>query len=184
MRLLLVEDDALLGDGLRAALDGAGFSVTWVRDGKTALNTIGTQDFVAMVLDIGLPAITGTEVLREVRAGGNNLPILVLTARDSTRDKVIGLQQGADDYVVKTTDMEELVARLRALIRRAGRSNGVLRTGDLTLDLITHTATKEGKSIVLSAKEATVLRVLLERVGRVITRSQLVEALYGWGKSV
>lgn len=184
MQLLLVEDDALLGDGLRAALDRAGFGVTWVRDGKTALNVIGTQEFVAMVLDIGLPAMNGMDVLREVRASGNDLPILVLTARDSTRDKVMGLERGADDYVVKTADMEELVARLRALIRRAGRASGVLKVGELTLDLTSNTATKDGKSIPLSAREAVVLRALLERAGRVMTRGQLEEALYGWGKAV
>jgi len=184
MQLLLVEDDALLGDGLRAALDRAGFGVTWVKDGKSALNVAGSGDFTAMVLDIGLPALSGMEVLRELRAAGNDLPVLLLTARDSTRDKVMGLEYGADDYVVKTADMEELIARLRALIRRTGRANGTLKVGDLSLDLTTHTATRDGKSIALSVKEAAVLRMLLERAGRVITRHQLAEVLYGWGKSV
>lgn len=183
MRLLLVEDDALLGDGLRAALDRAGFGVTWVRDGKSALNAIGTQDFVAMVLDIGLPAMNGMEVLREVRAAGNDLPILMLTARDSTRDKVMGLERGADDYLVKTADMEELVARLRALVRRSGRGSGIVKVGDLILDFTKHSVTNGGSAVSVSIREAAVLRALMERAGRVITRGQLEEALYGWGKA-
>lgn len=183
MRLLLVEDDALLGDGLRAALDKAGFAVTWVRDGKSAVNVVASQDFVAMVLDIGLPAMNGMDVLRDVRAAGNDLPVLMLTARDSTRDKVMGLERGADDYVVKTADMEELVARIRALIRRSGRASGVLKVGDLTLNLTTHSATLGSNAIAVSAREAAVLRALMDRAGRVITRGQLEEALYGWGKA-
>ncbi|MDR2240390.1 MAG: response regulator transcription factor [Zoogloeaceae bacterium] len=184
MQLLLVEDDALLGDGLRAALNRAGFGVTWVKDGKSALAVAGSGNFAAIVLDIGLPALSGMDVLGEIRAAGNHLPVLVLTARDSTRDKVIGLEQGADDYVVKTADMEELIARLRALIRRTGRASGVIRVGELSLDLTTHTATRDGKPITLSVREAAVLRMLMERAGRVITRHQLAEVLYGWGKSV
>lgn len=183
MRLLLVEDDALLGDGLRAALDRAGFGVTWVRDGKSALSVIGTQDFVAMVLDIGLPVMNGMDVLREVRAAGNDLPILMLTARDSTRDKVMGLERGADDYLVKTADMEELVARLRALIRRSGRASGIVKVGDLTLNLSMHSVTNGGNAVPVSAREAAVLKALMERAGRVITRGQLEEAIYGWGKA-
>lgn len=183
MRLLLVEDDALLGDGLRAALDKAGFAVTWVRDGRSAVDVVASQDFVAMVLDIGLPAMNGMDVLREVRAAGNDLPILMLTARDSTRDKVMGLERGADDYLVKTADMEELVARLRALIRRSGRASGILKVGDLILNLTTHSVSNGGNAVPVSAREAAVLRALMERAGRVITRSQLEEALYGWGKA-
>jgi DNA-binding response OmpR family regulator len=183
MRLLLVEDDALLGDGLRAALDKAGFAVTWVRDGKSAVNVVATQDFVAMVLDIGLPVMNGMDVLREVRAAGNDLPILMLTARDSTRDKVMGLERGADDYLVKTADMEELVARLRALIRRSGRASGIVKVGDLILNFTTHSVSNGGNAVPVSAREAAVLRALMERAGRVITRGQLEEALYGWGKA-
>jgi DNA-binding response OmpR family regulator len=184
MRLLLVEDDALLGDGLRAALAKAGFAVTWVRDGRSALSALESAEFAAMVLDIGLPVMNGMDVLRELRGLGNDLPVLVLTARDSTRDKVLGLERGADDYLVKTADMEELVARLRALIRRAGRADGMLRVGDLTLNINTHTAIKNGTSIALSGREVAVLRALLERAGRVLTRGQLEEALYGWGQGV
>jgi DNA-binding response OmpR family regulator len=184
MRLLLVEDDPLLGDGLRAALAKTGFAVTWVRDGKSALVAVNSAEFCAMVLDIGLPVMGGMDVLRELRGAGNDLPVLVLTARDSTRDKVLGLERGADDYLVKTADMEELVARLRALVRRAGRAGGVLRVGDLTLNVNTHTAIRNGTTIALSSREVAVLRALLERAGRVLTRSQLEDALYGWGQGV
>ena len=184
MKLLLVEDDALLGDGLRAALDRAGFSVVWVRDGRSALVTLQSAEFVAMVLDIGLPVMSGMEVLRDLRAAGNEVPVLVLTARDSTRDKVLGLERGADDYLVKTADMEELVARLRALIRRAGRTDGILRVGDLTLNTSSQTVTRNGQAIALSGREMAILRALAERAGRVLTRGQLEEALYGWNRNV
>jgi DNA-binding response OmpR family regulator len=184
MRLLLVEDDALLGDGLRAALAKAGFAVTWVRDGKSALGALESAEFTVMVLDIGLPVMSGMDVLRDLRSAGNDLPVLMLTARDSTRDKVLGLERGADDYLLKTADMEELVARLRALIRRAGRADGVLKVGDLTLNVNAQTVIKNGTTIALSGREVAVLRALLERAGRVLTRSQLEESLYGWSKAV
>jgi DNA-binding response OmpR family regulator len=184
MKLLLVEDDPLLGDGLRAALGKAGFTVTWVRDGKTALGAIDTNDFAAMVLDIGLPVMTGMEVLRELRAGANNLPVLILTARDTTRDKVVSLDRGADDYLVKTADMEELVARLRALIRRSGRSDRSLSVGELTLDLVSHSVTRNGKTVAISSREFEVLRALMEGGTRILTRSQLEASLYGWNRNV
>lgn len=184
MRLLLVEDDPLLGDGLRAALGDAGFAVTWVRDGKAALGVLGAGAFAVMVLDIGLPGMSGMEVLRELRANGNMLPVLILTARDTTRDKVVSLDRGADDYVVKTAAMEEVVARLRALIRRSGRGEGSLSVGDLTLDLAAHTVTRNARSVAVSSREFAVLRVLMEGAGRVHTRSQLETTLYGWGRNV
>jgi DNA-binding response OmpR family regulator len=185
MKLLLVEDDPLLGDGLRAALCTAGFAVTWVRDGKAALAVLEAGEFAAMVLDIGLPVMSGLEVLRELRAGGNTLPVLILTARDTTRDKVVSLDRGADDYLVKTADMEELIARLRALIRRSGRSgNGLLKVGDLTLDLLAHTVAMKGKAVAVSGRELALLRALMESAGRVLTRSQLETSLYGWGRNV
>lgn len=184
MKLLLVEDDPLLGDGLRAALGRAGFAVTWLRDGKTALGALEARDFVAVVLDIGLPGMDGMEVLRELRAAENHVPVLLLTARDTTRDKVMGLERGADDYLVKTADMEELVARLRALIRRSGRGNSSLTVGDLTLDLTAHTVAKGDARIAVSAREFAVLRALMEGAGRVLTRSQIETSLYGWNRNV
>ena len=185
MRILLVEDDPLLGDGLRAAFDKAGFKVVWAKDGDMALGLLRSQIFVAAVLDIGLPGMDGMEVLRQLRVDGNRLPVLMLTARDTTRDKVMALDRGADDYVVKTAEMEELIARLRALVRRAGNGRaGLLAVGNLSLDLATHAVTVDGNVIGLSSCEYTVLRALLEGCGRVLTRRQLEEQLYGWKKDV
>jgi len=185
MKLLLVEDDPLLGDGLRAALSKAGFGVTWVRDGKSALAVLEGGEFAAMVLDIGLPLISGMDVLRELRAAGNALPVLMLTARDTTRDKVQSLDRGADDYLVKTADMEELIARLRALIRRTGRGGGgSLSVGELTLDLVGHAVVRKGQTIAISSREFAVLRALMEGAGRVLTRNQIETALYGWNRNV
>ena len=184
MRLLIAEDDALLGAGLRAALGKWGFTVTWVRHGGAALDVLESEQFLAMVLDIGLPDISGLDVLRKVRATGNKLPILILTARDTTHDKVTSLECGADDYLVKTTDMEELVARLRALIRRSGRGGGMLTVGPLSLDLDSRAVTLSGEAVNVSKREFEVLRVLMEGAGRVLTRVQLEQSLYGWNRSV
>jgi two-component system OmpR family response regulator/two-component system response regulator QseB len=184
MRLLIVEDDALLGAGLRAALGKWGFTVTWVRLGGAALDLLASEEFVAMVLDIGLPDVNGLEVLRRLRAAGNKLPVMILTARDTTRDKVTCLDYGADDYLVKTTDMEELVARLRALIRRSGRGGGALAVGELTLNLDTRVLTRNGEVISVSKREFDVLRALMEAAGRVLTRAQLEQSLYGWNRNV
>lgn len=184
MRLLVVEDDALLGAGLRAALSKWGFTVTWVRHGAAALDVLANEEFVAMVLDIGLPDVNGLEVLRKLRAGGNKLPVMILTARDTTRDKVSSLDLGADDYLVKTTDMEELVARLRALVRRSGRGGGVISVGNLTLNLDSRVLTMNGEEVGVSKREFDVLRVLMEGAGRVLTRAQLEQSLYGWNRNV
>jgi two-component system OmpR family response regulator/two-component system response regulator QseB len=184
MRLLIAEDDALLGAGLRAALGKWGFTVTWVRHGGAALDVLESEQFLAMVLDIGLPDMSGLDVLRKVRAQGNKLPILILTARDTTHDKVTSLDCGADDYLVKTTDMEELVARLRALIRRSGRGGGLLTVGTLSVDLDSRAVTLGGEPVNVSKREFEVLRVLMEGAGRVLTRAQLEQSLYGWNRSV
>ena len=185
MRILLAEDDPLLGDGLRAALDRAGFEVVWAKEGNMALNLLDTHSFSAMVLDIGLPGSSGMEVLQELRRRGSRLPVLILTARDSTRDKVLALDRGADDYLVKTVEMDELIARLRALVRRSlGGSLGVLSFGNLTLDLAAHTVSSNGVPISISTREFAVLRALLEGAGRVLTRSQLENALYGWKTNI
>jgi DNA-binding response OmpR family regulator len=183
MRLLIVEDDALLGAGLRASLGKAGFEVTWVKDGLSALKALASESYLATVLDVGLPDINGLEVLQKLRASGNTLPVLMLTARDTTQDKVTCLDSGADDFLVKTTDMEELIARLRALIRRSGRS-GKYSAGDLTIDIEAHTVTKKGVPIDLSKREFDVLHLLMEGLGRVITRSQLEQSIYGSGRQL
>ena len=184
MRLLIAEDDALLGAGLRAALGKWGFTVTWVRHGGAALDVLESEQFLAMVLDIGLPDMSGLDLLRKLRAQGNKLPILILTARDTIHDKVTSLDCGADDYLVKTTDMEELVARLRALIRRSGRGGGLLRVGALSVDLDRRVVTLNGEAVNVSKREFEVLRVLMEGAGRVLTRTQLEQSLYGWNRSV
>lgn len=185
MKLLLVEDDLLLGDGLRTSLNKAGFAVIWVKDGRAALNALATGGFVVMVLDIGLPGVNGLDVLRELRKFNNAMPVLMLTARDTTHDKVTSLNCGADDHVVKTADMEEVIARLRALIRRAGHGvGGTLSVGNLTLDLVTHTVTSHEKTVTVSSREFCILRALMESVGRVLTRNRLETALYGWNCTV
>jgi DNA-binding response OmpR family regulator len=180
MRLLIVEDDALLGAGLRACLGKAGFEVTWVKDGQSAMSRTESESFLAMVLDVGLPDISGLEVLQRIRARGNTMPILMLTARDTTQDKVTSLNGGADDFLLKTTDMEELIARLHALIRRSGRRSKY-SAGDLTIDVEAHTVTKRGVPVSLSKREFDTLQVLMEGLGRVITRSQLEQSIYGRG---
>ncbi len=184
MRILLVEDDSLLGAGLRAALAKSGFDVVWVKDGVAALDLVGSQDFIAMVLDIGLPKINGADVVRRLRAQGSQIPILILTASDSTRNKVTCLECGADDFLAKTVEMEELIARLRALIRRSGRSSGTLQAGTLRLDLDNHTLTRDGSPVKVSKLEFSVLRALMESAGRVLTRGQLEQSMYGLQNNV
>lgn len=179
MRLLLAEDDALLGAGLRAALSKSGFEITWVRDGKAALEVVAVSEFAVMLLDLGLPVVSGLDVLRKIRATGSSLSILILTARDSTHDKVLCLESGADDFLVKTTDMEELIARLRTLIRRTIRLGGAVKVGDLEINPDAHTVTQKGVAVKVSHREFAILRALIEGAGRVLTRSQLEKALYG-----
>jgi two-component system OmpR family response regulator/two-component system response regulator QseB len=178
MRILIVEDNALVGTGLQSALRTAGFDVAWVRDGESALANLATETFLAMVLDLGLPGMPGMEVLQTVRAGGNKIPVLILTARDSTQDKVSGLNAGADDFLNKTTDIEELVARLRALIRRSGQ-DGKHSVADLMLDLDARTVSQKGVLLNLSKREFDVLSVLVVHAGQIVTRKQLEQALYG-----
>ena len=178
MRILIVEDNALVGTGLQSALRTSGFDVAWVRDGESALASLATETFLAMVLDLGLPGMPGMEVLQAVRAGGNKIPILILTARDSTQDKVSGLNAGADDFLNKTTDIEELVARLRALIRRSGQ-DGKYTVADLMLDLDARTVSQKGMLLNLSKREFDILSVLMVHAGQIVTRKQLEQALYG-----
>lgn len=185
MRLLLVEDDCDLGDGLQTGLAQAGFTVDWVRDGASADAALAGNDFSLLILDLGLPAMEGLEVLRRLRGRGQSLPVLILTARDSTGEKVAGLDAGADDYLIKPIDLDELAARIRALLRRSGgRATPVLQVGDIRLDPAAHTVELEGRPINLSAREFSILQLLLENAGRVISRSQLESSLYGWGDAL
>lgn len=185
MRILLVEDDRLLGDGVKAGLGAAGFTVDWVRDGEAALAAVAAEGFAAIVLDLGLPRRDGLSVLSALRAAGNAVPVLVLTARDQVADKVRCLDLGADDYVVKPFDLDELAARLRALARRArGRAEASLRHGEVVLDPAARSVTLRGEPVVLTGREFDLLQMLLEAAGRVLTRRVLDEQLYAWGEAV
>lgn len=181
MRILLIEDDPQLGDGLTVGLRQAGFAVDWVRDGQSADDALRTEDFDLLVLDLGLPRLSGMEVLQRARKRGQSMPVLILTARDVTGDKVSGLDAGADDYLVKPVDLDELSARIRALSRRsAGRAAPLLVHGRISLDPAAHEVTLDGQAVELSSREFSLLQMLLESAGRVLTRSQLEQSLYGW----
>lgn len=181
MRILLVEDDPQLGDGLTIGLRQAGFAVDWVQDGNAADHALQSENFDLVVLDLGLPKLSGMEVLGRARGRGQTMPILILTARDATGDKVSGLDAGADDYLVKPIDLDELTARLRALTRRsAGRADPLLTHGTIVVDPAAHSVTLAGQPVDLSSREFSLLQMLLESAGRVLTRSQLEQSIYGW----
>ncbi len=185
MRILLVEDDELLGDGLRAGLRHCGFAPDWLRDGVSARSALKTEDYAAVVLDLGLPRLDGLSLLRELRAAGARMPVLVLTARDALNDRIEGLDSGADDYVIKPVDLDELAARLRALIRRSGgQAAPTLRVGALELDPAARRARLNGEALELPAKELAILEMLMRNAGKVISRAQLESALYGWSEGV
>lgn len=185
MRLLLVEDDKLLGDGIQAGLHQAGYAVDWMENGETAEAALQTEDYELMVLDLGLPGRSGLDVLKSLRAKDNDLPVLILTARDTVSDRVAGLDAGADDYLIKPFDLAELNARIRALIRRhKGRASPLIEHGDLTLDPAAHTVTRGGAPVSLSQREFAILQMLLENRGKVLSRARLEEGLYAWGKEV
>jgi two-component system OmpR family response regulator/two-component system response regulator QseB len=181
MRILLVEDDQQLGDGLTIGLRQSGFAVDWLKDGHSADLALQSEAFDLVVLDLGLPRLSGMEVLNRARQRGQTMPILILTARDATGDKVAGLDSGADDFLVKPIDLDELTARIRALTRRsAGRAAPLLIHGELALDPAAHTVTLSGQPVELSSREFPLLQMLLENAGRVLTRSQLEQSIYGW----
>jgi len=181
MRILLVEDDPQLGDGLTIGLRQAGFAVDWVKDGNSADRALQSETFDLVVLDLGLPRLSGMEVLTRARGRRQTLPVLILTARDATGDKVSGLDAGADDYLVKPVDLDELAARIRALTRRSvGRAAPLLTRGDLALDPAAHSVTLAGAPVELSSREFSLLQMLLENAGRVLSRSQLEQSVYGW----
>ncbi len=181
MRILLVEDDLQLGDGLAVGLRQSGFTVDWLKDGRSADLALQSERFDFVVLDLGLPGLGGIEVLRRARSRQQHMPILILTARDATSDKVLGLDCGADDYLVKPIDLDELSARIRALVRRsAGRATPLLTRDGLVLDPASRTVTLAGQPVELSAREFSLLQVLLENTGRVLSRTQLEQSIYGW----
>jgi len=185
MRLLLVEDDPMIGEGIHQGLRQDGFAVDWVRDGPAAELAAANDVYDLIVLDLGLPRKDGLEVLTSLRKKGNTVPVLILSARDAVPDRIKGLNSGADDYVVKPFDLDELGARIRALLRRrAGRADSVIEHGKLTVNVSTRQATFRGLPLVLSAREFAVIEALLERPGAILSRAQLEERLYGWGEEV
>lgn len=185
MRILLVEDDELLGDGLRAGLIQYGYAVDWLKDGITADQALKTENFDVIVLDLGLPKLPGITVLQNLRARGQTSPVIILTARESVEDRVKGLDSGADDYLTKPFDLDELCARLRALQRRfASRAEPILVHNNITLDPAAHTVSLNGESISVSRREFALLHKLLENAGRVLSREHLTQSLYGWGEDV
>jgi len=185
MRLLLVEDDAMVGDSVRQGLRQDGFTVDWVRDGRAAELALANEVYDLLLLDLGLPRKGGLDVLRALRGRGNRIPVVILTARDAVADRVRGLDAGADDYLVKPFDLDELAARVRAVLRRqAGRAEPEIAVGPLTLNPATHEARWNGQPVVLSAREFKLLEAFVDRPGAVLSREQLEEKLYGWDEEV
>ncbi|MDH4564692.1 MULTISPECIES: response regulator [unclassified Pseudomonas] len=181
MRLLLVEDDNALGAGVRAGLRQEGYTIDWLTDGASALHALQTEEFDLAILDLGLPRLDGLQVLQQLRTGGSTLPVLVLTARDATEDRILGLDAGADDYLVKPFDLNELKARLRALLRRsAGRPQVLIEHNGVVLDPTSQQVSYQGSPVALTPKEYQLLHELLSQPGKVITRERLVQTLYGW----
>jgi two-component system, OmpR family, response regulator len=185
MRILLVEDDTMIGEAVRDALRADRYAVDWVRDGLMADTALRTERYDLVLLDLGLPKRDGLDVLRTLRARGERVPVLVATARDAIGDRIAGLDAGADDYVVKPYDTDELLARIRALIRRsAGRAEPVFAHKGVTLNPATREATVNGEPVSLSAREWAVLEPMLARPGVVFSRAQLEEKLYGWKEEI
>lgn len=185
MRVLLVEDDPMIGNVVQQALRDASYAVDWVRDGQAALDTLAMLSYDLMLLDIGLPRVDGMAVLRALRAAGKDVPVLLLTARDATDDRVAGLDGGADDYLVKPFAMSELLARMRAVARRKeGATGPVLSNGVVQLDPVTHEATTGETSVRLTAREFSLLQSLLIRPGAILSRAELEHRLYGWNEEV
>jgi len=187
MRVLLVEDDELLGDGIRTGLRHYGHTVDWVKDGKSAYDVLSaqTESFDIIVLDLGLPKMSGLDVLKNIRNKNITTPVVILTARETIDDRVKGLDAGADDYLTKPFDLDELCARMRALQRRSkSRAQPVLTYGDITLDPASHVIQVDGKPILISRREFALLQKLIENAGRVISREQLNQTLYGWGENI
>ena len=185
MRVLVVEDDSMIAQGVIVGLKAAGISVDWVRDGLQAEAALRDGDYAVALLDLGLPGADGLDVLKFARREGVETPVLVVTARDGVDDRVGGLDLGADDYLVKPFEMRELLARIRALVRRrAGRATSALVAGASELDAETHLLARGDVSEVLPAREFALMMALMERPGRILSRAQIEERIYGWGEEV
>jgi len=185
MRVLLVEDDPMIGKSVQQGLRQDGHTVDWVRESRAAELALATTSYEMLLLDLGLPGKSGLELLAQIRRAAHRIPVLVITARDSVADRILGLDSGADDYLVKPFDLDELGARMRAVLRRhAGRADPVIALGDLRMNPATHEVTRNGQPIVLSAREFALLQALLEQPGVPLSRARLEERLYGWGEEV
>jgi DNA-binding response OmpR family regulator len=185
MKILLVEDDVMIGENIQIALVGEGVEVDWVTDGLTAETALDNKKFDAMLLDLGLPQKDGADVLKTLRARKNDIPVLVMTARDTVSQRVFGLNIGADDYLVKPFDLEELIARLNALVRRArGGLSLIYRSGDVTVNSATREVFTLQRQVSLSSREWAILDALVARPGAILSRGQLEDRLYGYAGEV
>ena len=185
MRLLLVEDDELLGDAVKTGLTQYGYVVDWLKDGETAKAALKTDSFEVIILDLGLPRLSGINLLQSIRHDGNQTPVIILTARESVEDRVKGLDSGADDYIIKPFDLNELSARVRALIRRSqGRADSILQYKNVTLDPAAHSVMVDNEVVNVPRREFALLEKLLENAGHVLSRDQLMQSIYGWDEDV
>ena len=185
MRILLVEDDPILGDGIKSGLLQDHYNVDWLTDGGQASQALQTDSYDLLLLDLNLPVKSGIDILKQIRKTDNALPVLILTARDATEDRIKGLDMGADDYLTKPFDLDELLARIRALLRRSkGRTTPTLTHGELELNPVEHTLSMSNKPVDLSPVEFQLLQLLLENRGRVFPKKQMEDNIYGWNKEV
>jgi two-component system, OmpR family, response regulator QseB len=185
MRVLVVEDDRMIAKGLHTALKQDGYAVDGVSDGASAAAALRSSQFDLVLLDLGLPERDGLEVLRELRARGDATPVIIVTARDDVQNRIQGLDAGADDYIIKPFDLDEVAARMRSVLRRAaGRGDPSIRHRGITLDPVAHTVERGGEPVVLSAHEFSVLEALMQRPGAVLSRAQLEDRLYGWSDGI
>ncbi len=185
MRVLLIEDDAMIAEGLKFALASEGFSVDWVKDGELAHTALLASEHKIALLDLGLPKMSGLEILNRIRRSGSKVPIVVITARDGLNDRIEGLDAGADDYLIKPFEIPELLARMRAIIRRqAGQAALDLVAGHVSLNLATHSVTYKSVSHTLPAREFSLMQAMAEKPGMIFSRERLEEKIYGWGEEV
>lgn len=185
MRILLVEDDSMIGKAVQQGLKAAGFSVDWTRSGQTVLASLSESAYNLVLLDLGLPAVNGLDLLKNMRSSGNHVPVLIITARDAIPDRIAGLDAGADDYVVKPFDLDEVIARIRSLLRRnAGSGVPILECGPLTLDPAGRIVRLRGEAIDLSAREFTILEALMRKPGAILSRMELEAAVYSGGDKI
>lgn len=185
MRLLLVEDDELLGDAVKTGLTQFGYIVDWLKDGEAARNAIFTESFDLIILDLGLPKLSGLSLLQNIRLESNSTPVIILTARESVEDRVKGLDSGADDYIIKPFDLNELSARIRALVRRSqGRADTSFQYKNISIDPIAHAVYVDDVLVNVPRREFALLQKLIENSGQVLSREQLIQSIYGWNEDV